>query len=78
MADFSNIGEGVYWKGADGNIYMKASGLDGVQKWVAPLLPPDQLGLVQINDPHGGLEQHQLKRFGGSFANLSYSYLIGC
>lgn len=51
MADFSNIGTGVYWVGQDGNTYMKASGLDGVQKWVAPLLPPDQLGLQQIADP---------------------------
>lgn len=51
MADFSNIGTGVYWVGQDGNTYMKASGLTGVQKWVAPLLPPDQLGLTQIADP---------------------------
>lgn len=51
MADFSNMGQGVYWIGQDGNTYMKAEGLDGVQKWVAPLLPPDQLGLKQIADP---------------------------
>lgn len=45
------MGTGVYWVGQDGNTYMKASGISGVQKWSAPLLPPDQLGLTQIADP---------------------------
>lgn len=51
MLNFSSIGDGVYWIGQDGNTYMKAAGMEGVQKWAAPLLPPEQLGLRQIDDP---------------------------
>lgn len=42
---------GVYWVGQDGNTYMKGDGLDGVQKWFAPLKSPQQLGFTQIDDP---------------------------
>jgi len=28
-----NIGKGVYWRGNDGKIYVKAAGLKGVQEW---------------------------------------------
>lgn len=51
MATTQPFGTGVYWVGQDGNTYMKASGLDGVQKWSAPLIAPDQAGLVKIADP---------------------------
>lgn len=44
-------GTGVYWVGQDGNTYMKASGLNGVTQWQAPLLSPTQAGLTQIADP---------------------------
>lgn len=42
---------GVYWIGQDGNTYMKADGLAGVTKWVAPLKSPEQMGLTRIDDP---------------------------
>ena len=42
---------GVYWVGQDGNTYMKGDGIDGVQKWFAPLQSPQQMGFSQIDDP---------------------------
>lgn len=42
---------GVYWIGQDGNTYMKADGLDGVTKWIAPLKTPQMMGLTEIRDP---------------------------
>ena len=50
----SPYGTGVYWVGQDGNTYMKASGLNGVVQWQAPLLSPTQAGLTQIADPTVG------------------------
>lgn len=51
MASSQPFGTGVYWIGQDGNTYMKASGLNGVVQWQAPLLSPTQAGLTQIADP---------------------------
>lgn len=45
------FGQGVYWVGQDGNTYMKASDLNGVVQWHAPLLSPTRAGLTQIADP---------------------------
>lgn len=42
---------GVYWIGQDGNTYMKADGLNGVTKWIAPYQTPQQMGLTEIRDP---------------------------
>lgn len=42
---------GVFWTGTDGQIYMKGDGLNGVQKWFAPLKSPEQMGFSEIADP---------------------------
>lgn len=45
------MAQGVFWKGSDGNIYMKADSLNGVVKWQSPYLSPQQMGLQEIADP---------------------------
>lgn len=42
---------GVFWRGANGETYMKGDGIDGVKEWFAPLKSPEQMGFTEINDP---------------------------
>ncbi len=42
---------GVFWRGADGNTYMKGDGIEGVTKWFAPLKTPEMMGFSEIDDP---------------------------
>lgn len=45
------MAQGVYWQGQDGNTYIRTEGMSTAQKWQAPLMSPQQMGLSLIDDP---------------------------
>jgi len=45
------MANGVYWTGADGQTYIRTEGMAQADRWRAPMLSPQQMGLTLIDDP---------------------------